>query len=289
MNPVEDHYDQNAEREWERLERHRTEFAVTCRVLADFMPPPPGRVIDIGGGPGRYALHLTQLGYRVTLVDISQRSLDLALEKSITAGIYLPPPVRGNATDLPDRSPDYPDDFSGVFDVVLLMGPLYHLLELEERLAAVREAFRVLRPGGLVFASFITRFAPLRDVAIHSPAWIFNHPERYQQLLENGINPAHEASTFPDSYFAHPDEIEPLMASGGFNLEILQGCEGLIAGHEEAVNALDDELWEAWVELNYRAGREPTLRGASDHLLCVGSKPVPPPIDPWLLDSVSSI
>ena len=277
LNPVELHYDRFAEREWERLDRHRMEFAVTCRVLDEHLPPPPGRILDVGGGPGRYALHLTQLGYRVTLIDLSQRSLDLALEKATAAGIYLPSPLRGDATALPDRLEGAAEDFSGIFDAVLLMGPLYHLLAEAERLAAVREAYRALRPGGLIFASFITRFAPLRDVAIHSPRWIVDHPNRYRQMLNEGRNPAREDSAFPDSYFAHPDEIVPLMDAGGFRHLLLQGCEGILAGHEETVNAADDELWPAWVDLNYRLGREPSLWGAADHLLYVGAKPVPPP------------
>jgi SAM-dependent methyltransferase len=276
MNPVEAHYDRYAEREWERLERHRTEFAVTCRVLAEFLPSPPGRVFDVGGGPGRYALHLIQLGYHVTLLDLSRRSLDLAIEKATAAGVYLPTPIQGDAVALPDRAPDATENYDGLFDAVLLMGPLYHLLAAEDRAAAVSEAYRVLRPGGLVFASFITRYAPLRDIAIRSPRWILDHPDRYQSILAHGRNPAHEESAFPDAYFAHPDEIVPLMTGGGFRLEALQGCEGLLGGHEETVNAIDDEeLWAAWVELNYTLGREPALRGAADHLLYVGSKPVP--------------
>lgn len=276
MNPVEAHYDRNAEREWERLDRHRTEFAVTCRVLAEFMPPPPGRVLDIGGGPGRYALLLTRLGYRVTLLDISKRSLDLALEKATGLGIYLPPPIHGDATSLPDASLGLAKNFTDLYDVVLLMGPLYHLLTLEERTAAVREAWRVLRPGGIIFAAFITRFAPLRDIAIHSPVWIRDHPDRYLVLIESGLNPANDTSTFPDSYFAHPEEIVPFMASCDFEFLALQGCEGLIAGHEEAVNSLEGALWDSWVDLNYTMGREPTLRGASDHLLYAGYKPPTP-------------
>lgn len=277
MNPVEVHYDQNAEREWERLDRHRTEFAVSCRVLAEFLPHPPGRILDVGGGPGRYTIHLTRQGYQVQLIDLSRRSLDIAIEKSVDEGIYLPPPIQGNALSLPDRLPGVVEDYTGVFDAVLLMGPLYHLLDEHERLSAASEAYRVLRPGGLVFAAFLTRFAPLRDIAIHSPAWIRTNPERFMQLLETGQNPAHTASTFPDSFFAHPDDIEPFMATAGFRMDHLQGCEGLVAGHEDLVNSIDGELWADWVELNYRVGREPSMRGASDHLLYVGSKPVPPP------------
>jgi ubiquinone/menaquinone biosynthesis C-methylase UbiE len=265
MNQVEAHYNRNAEREWERLERHRTEYAVTCRVLDEFLPHPPGRILDVGGGPGRYTLRLTKMGYHVTLLDLSQASLDLALEKATQEGVYLPVPIRGDATALPA-------EFDGLFDAVLLMGPLYHLLAADDRLAAVREAHRVLRPGGLLFAAFITRFAPLRDLAVRLPQWILDHPERFQQLLDEGLNPAYESSNFPDSYFILPEDIAPLMETDGFHMEALQGCEGLIAGHEETVNALDGELWAAWVDLNYRLGREPSLYGAADHLLYVGSK-----------------
>lgn len=265
MNQVEAHYNRNAEREWERLERHRTEFAITCRMLDEYLPRPPGKILDVGGGPGRYAIHLTRLGYHVTLLDISQASLSLALEKATKEGIYLPTPILGNALTLPE-------EFTGLFDAVLLMGPLYHLLAAEERLAAVCEAHRVLRAGGYVAASFITRFAPLRDVAIHSPQWILDNPDRYRQLLEAGLNPAYDSSAFPDSFFIHPDDIAPLMRAGGFRMEALQGCEGLMAGHEDTVNELTGELWDVWVDLNYRLGREPSLFGASDHLLYIGSK-----------------
>ncbi|MFO7662298.1 MAG: class I SAM-dependent methyltransferase [Chloroflexota bacterium] len=83
MNPVEAHYDRHAEQEWERLERHRTEFAVTCRILVDNLPSPPANILDIGGGPGRYALHLIQQGYDVTLLDLSSNCLDLATKKRL--------------------------------------------------------------------------------------------------------------------------------------------------------------------------------------------------------------
>lgn len=265
MNPVEAHYDKNAEREWERLDRHRTEFALTCRLLTDYLPPPPAKIIDIGGGPGRYALYLIKRGYDVTLVDISAKSLDLAKAKALEQGVYLPSPLKADARQLPE-------DFSGQFDAVLLLGPLYHLIDPVARQEAVREASRVLRMGGMVIASFITRFAPIRDIAIHSPQWIIDHPDRFQQLLNEGVNPANPLSAFPDSYFIHPKDIVPLMEFGAFNTQLIQGCEGILAGHEESVNQLSGDLWEAWVELNYRLSKEPVLLGASDHLLYVGTK-----------------
>jgi SAM-dependent methyltransferase len=266
MNAVATHYDLHAEREWERLERHRTEYAVTLRALAEHLPPPPARILDVGSGPGRYAIALAQQGYFVTLVDLSRRSLDLAQLKAAEAGIFLSSVYQADAADLPDA-------FTASFDAVLLLGPLYHLLSEEARLRAVRGACRALVPGGVVYAAFISRYAPLRDVAIHSPGWIIDNPERFAQLVDHGLNPAGASNSFTDSYFAHPSEIIPLMETGGFSTRRLIALEGLVAGHEETVNELEGETWEAWVDLNYRLGHDPVVYGAADHLLYIGRRP----------------
>ena len=63
------------------------------------------------------------------------------------------------------------------------------------------------------------------------------------------------------------------MEAGGFATLALQGIEGIVAGHEEAVNELEGEAWEAWVALNDRLGRQPSLFGAADHLLYSGFRP----------------
>ncbi len=148
-------YDSTSEREWQRIDRHRTEFAVTLRTLAEHLPPPPARILDCGGGPGRYAIELARQGYEVTLFDLSAGNLALAHAKADEAGVSFTAIAQGTATDL-SRYGD------ASFDVVLLMGPLYHLLEEHERFSAVAEVRRVVRPGGLVFAAFITRYAAHR-------------------------------------------------------------------------------------------------------------------------------
>jgi hypothetical protein len=90
-------------------------------------------------------------------------------------------------------------------------------------------------------------------------------------MLDTGIHDQGEGSW--GAYFAHPDEILPLMEDSGLRTLLLMGCEGVVASHEDRINELDGEAWEAWVDLNYELGQEPTLYGASDHLLYVGQKP----------------
>ena len=157
MDDVRRYYDERIEDEWGRLERHRTELAVTLRALSDYLPDPPASVLDVGGGPGRHSVELASRGYDVTLVDLSPGMVEFARGKARERSVRVTA-VQGSATDL-SRFPD------AGFDTVLLMGPLYHLVEAADRQQAAREARRVLWPGGVIFGSFITRYAEIRDAA----------------------------------------------------------------------------------------------------------------------------
>jgi ubiquinone/menaquinone biosynthesis C-methylase UbiE len=268
LDEVQAFYDKNAQNEWDRLDRHRTEFAVTLRALKDYLPPLPTKVLDVGGGPGRYSIALAKLGHRVTLLDLSEACLDLARRKAQETDVSLAECLRGNAMDL-RRFRD------GSFDVVLLMGPLYHLLTPDGRDLALKETHRVLKGNGLTFATFITRYAPLRWSAKNEPEWL----SQGKELLETGVwrpsatgIPSKARVGFTSSYFVHPAEIRPLMERNGFeDLDII-GCEGAISMIEERINELSGDEFDSWVDLNYRLGKDPSLHGAAEHLLYVGRK-----------------
>ncbi len=259
------YYDSDTLLEWLRLERHRMEFAVTMRALADYLPEPPAAILDIGGGPGRYVIALAERGYRVTLVDLAQRNLDFARQKAAEHRVQLIDYVHGNALDLKT----FPTD---TFDAVLLMGPLYHLLEREQRVQAVYEACRVLKPTGVLCAAFITRYSPIRDLAHRVPMQFVQERERWEEIIRTGVYRASPSLGFTNAYFAHPLEITPLMEQAGLETLDLIGVEGAVSRIEEKVNELTGEDWQAWVELNYRLGRDPVMHGAADHLLYVGRK-----------------
>ncbi|MDF2629578.1 MAG: Methyltransferase type 11 [Symbiobacteriaceae bacterium] len=267
MSKVQQFYDKSAEYEWNRLERHRMEAAVTMRALAEYLPPAPATVLDIGGGPGRYAIALAKQGYRPTLFDLTPNLLAFARVKAAEEGVELTDIICGNALHLP-----FPD---ASFDAVLLMGPLYHLLEEADRRQAVQEAFRVLKPGGICVAAFIGRYASFRDAAKGYPNWIVENPESPERIFRTGVHVAGPASGFTDAYFMHPTDVRPLMEGGGFAFLDLMGVESLVDHLEEQVNMLTGEAWDAWVDLSYRAGKDPSLHGASSHLLWVGRRPAP--------------
>lgn len=261
------YYDRQPEFEWERLERHRTEFAVTLRALAEHLPPPPARVLDCGGGPGRYALELARRGYDVTLFDLSSENLRLAEQKASEAGLTLAAYEQGTATDL--------SRFSGeTFDAVLLMGPLYHLLESAARVGALAEAYRVLKPGGPLLAAFISRYAPIRYAVANEPSWPLEQPELLEGILTTGVLPRRGAQDIEFvAHFAHPTEVVPLCRGAGFEVLSVLGVEGLVSMIEDQVNALSGMAWETWVDLNYRVAPDPSIHGCVEHLLVVAHKP----------------
>ncbi len=263
---VEQFYGQSAADEWERLEHHRMEFAVTVRALSDYLPPVPARVLDIGGGPGRYAIALARQGYAVTLFDLSAPLLDFARSKAAEMGVTLAGYEHGTATDLSRFAP-------GSFDAALLMGPLYHLLEQEKRQQAVREAYRIIRPGGPIFATFITRYAPIRDMARKAPQRLTERWAEHDRIITTGQYRLAPGGGFTSAYFAHPTEVIPLMETCGFTTLDLIGCEGITSMIEDQLNEAADDVWEAWVDLNYRLGRDPYTHGGAEHLLYVGRKP----------------
>ncbi len=259
---VRSYYDSKAQAEWDRLDRHRTEFEITRRTLRRHLPA-SGRVLDAGSGPGRYAIELAKLGHQLTVVDLSRECLALAREKADEAGVVLSA-VHGDGLDLPALVG------AGDFDAVLMLGPLYHLLERKERQQALRGALSVLRADGLLFAAYVTRYASFRHDARIQPERLRQDRAYAERLLETGIHD--RAIEFTDSYYAHPGDAAEEIESAGFKLLELIGCEGVVAGHEERVNALEGEDWECWVELNERIGRDPQMLAASDHLLCVARK-----------------
>ena len=266
MSDVEHFYDLDPQHEWDRLDKNRTEYAVTMRALAEYSPAPPARILDIGGGPGRYAIALAHQGYEVTLLDLSEKSLLVARHHAEKAGVTLEQYKHGNAVDL-----HFPGE---TFDVVLLMGPLYHLIAAKDRKKAVSEAMRVLKNKGMICAAFITRLAPLRWAGKYEPSWVQGHLDQCNQLIAEGVAELEpgEESFVNYAYFAHPAEVTPFMEGAGCTTVDVVACEGIVSFIDEKINELTGSLWEIWVDLNYRLGKDPTVHGAAEHLLYIGKK-----------------
>lgn len=221
--PVTAHYDLGIEQA--RLApagRPSLELVRTLELLERFLPAPPASVLDVGGGPGAYASLLARRGYRVHLVDV----VELHVEQAGAAAAAQPEaPFTVALGDA--RLLEEPDDS---WDVVLLLGPLYHLTERDGRLQALREARRVVRPGGLVVGAAISRFASLLDgfrQGFHADPTFLGIVERD---LRDGQhrNPAgtERPDWFTTAFLHHPDELAQEVEDARLVLEGVYGVEG---------------------------------------------------------------
>jgi SAM-dependent methyltransferase len=265
-----DHYSKASERDRLSAGAGLVERARTGEMLCRHLPPPPARVLDVGGAAGVHALPLAQAGYEVHLVDPVPRHVLEAKEASARqAGRPLSSVREGDARSL--READ------ATVDAVLLLGPLYHLPERVDRLAALAEARRVLRPGGVVFAAAISRFASMLDGlftgAIQDPAFA----EIVRGDLSDGRhrNPSGRLDWFTTAYFHRPEELRLELGEAGLAVETVVGLEGplwLMPGLAERL--ADPRVREQLMALVRAVETEESFLGVSAHLLAVGRRPL---------------
>ena len=151
LREVVDFYTQTQEESRLGAGSSQLEFERTKVLIRRFLPAPSVQVVDVGGASGPYAFWLASFGYEVHLVDATPRLVDVARQQNADASHRLASIAVGDARRLPF------DETS--VDAVLLFGPLYHLTEPSDRLAALTEAWRVLRPNGVILAAGISRYA----------------------------------------------------------------------------------------------------------------------------------
>lgn len=263
-----DHYAQG--REQDRLARGagRLEELRTRELLARWLPPAPAVVLDVGGAAGRYALPLAAAGYEVHLVDPVPLHVRQAQDASRVASQPLASVQIGDARRLAFAD--------GSADAVLLLGPLYHLGEQEERLKALREAVRVLSPEGVVVVAAISRFASTADGIIAGMLEDPGFAEIIAQDVATGLhlNPTARPGWFATAYFHRPEELRAEVEAAGLVPDGPVAVEGLgWLAPDVDVLLEDEDLRGRVLDALRRVEREPTLLGASAHLMVAGRPP----------------
>jgi SAM-dependent methyltransferase len=231
----------------------------TQDILGRVLPAPPARVLDVGGATGVYAGWLAGLGYQVDLVD--------PVPWHVATAARLP----GVAARVGDaRQLDAP---AGSADAVLLLGPLYHLVDRDDRLTALAEAARVVRPGGVVIAAAITRYAPLHEGLargrLDDPLFL----DIIRSVLESGVhrNPGQVPGYFTTAYLHTPGELAEEVRAAGLGEPRMFGVEGLggwLPRVLDADLAVPDRR-ELILGLLRAVESEQALIGASAHVLAV--------------------
>lgn len=243
------------------------EFARTINIIERYIPATSVTLLDVGGGTGPYSHYLANKGHNVHLVDPVDKHVALARRASESQPEH--PVLTCTIGDA--RKLDFDNDFA---DAVLLLGPLYHLTERQDRICALLEAFRVLKPGGIVFAAGISRFASVLTGMISET---FTDPDFFaivQQDLKDGQHRnVPGKSYFTDSFFHLPSELEQEVLEARFTIEALLAIEG----PAWILNNLESHLSESakkekLMEILGLIEEDATLMAASLHFMAIGKK-----------------
>jgi SAM-dependent methyltransferase len=263
---VVEYYDRYAEESRLQQGPSRLELERTQDILSRVLPPPPARVVDVGGAAGVYSAWLAARGYDVRLLDASPRLVAEARRLNATLRSPIATIDVGDARALPY------DDASA--DAVLVMGPLYHLPSSGDRAAALGEANRVLVPRGVVAVAAISRFASALDGLARGlaadPAFV---RMRDRDLVDGQHrNDTARIDYFTTAYFHQPGELRDELVHAGFRDVRVLGVEGpawMVADFD--VRWADPVLRGDMMAMGRALEAEPTVIGVSAHLLAVGT------------------
>lgn len=250
------------------LEFRRTQEIVAAQIdrIATETGRSTLRIADVGGATGVHAAPLAALGHAVALVDPVPAQVQ---EAESIAGVTA---LVGDARDLPLED--------SAHDVVLLLGPLYHLAEAVDRARALTEALRTLRPGGVLVAAGISRLSSFTDTYLSAAADAADEggevsvwEDAWKEILADGWTDIPEVP-FPFGHFHTSAELAADLRDAGFADVTVHGVEGPIGVAAELLG-VEDRSIETLMDLARRSGEHPVLRDLSPHLLAIGRAPVP--------------
>jgi len=258
---IQDYYNATVAEEWNRIDG-KPEFLLTCRMLDRYIKPGQ-KVLDIGGGPGRYALYLAGKGCDVTLFDLSPENTKFAALQAREQSLSLQT-ITGDAC--------YADKLTHEkYDHILLMGPMYHLLEETMRIEAVNAALNLLKPGGIIYVSFLSIFAGMIYYMKQEPNFAIDpEGDEYIKHLVAGKN--YSGDAFTKAFFIDIKAVLPFMSQ--FPLEKMHyfGQEGITGPAERNILAHGPDVLKIWLDISEKLWEREEFLSHSEHLMYVGRK-----------------
>jgi ubiquinone/menaquinone biosynthesis C-methylase UbiE len=246
----------------------RLECERTKEILERVLPTAPARIVDVGGAAGVYSLWLAAKGYEVQLVDASPRLVQEARTRSAKSTKPFASLSVGDARRLPQQ-----DAWAAG---VLLMGPLYHLPAVADRVTALREAFRVLARGGVIVVAAISRYASVLDGLARK----LSRDPHFVQIRDRDLadgqhrNDTNNAEYFTTAYFHRPDDLRSELEAAGFEDVRIVGVEGPAWMLPDFDARWDDAaLRKDLLDVARALESESSILSVSAHLLGIGRKP----------------
>ncbi|HCL01312.1 MAG TPA: class I SAM-dependent methyltransferase [Lachnoclostridium phytofermentans] len=240
----------------------KIEFITTTRIFDELLDNKM-KVLDCAAGTGVYAFYLADKGYEVTATDITPRHIELIKQKLMDKNYNMNTSVL-DATDMnifKDES----------FDVVLNMGPFYHLITENQRQKCFSESLRVLKKGGILVTSYIPRYYVIQHVAMGDRRYL--DMKLAEQIINTGVIKHEDEKCFwTDTYYSSMDEMEELYKRNGLKIIDHFAQDGISPLLQEKVDSLSFDEFEVWCDYQYRICREKSILGASNHVIIAGIK-----------------
>ena len=256
MNKIEELYDHfDEENRLLRSRESKVESETTSKFLAPYMKG--AKVLEIGCGTGFYAVRFLKDYSSYTGVDISSRNIRVFNQtlskydnKNVSAKI-------GDALSLDEQNETY--------DVVLNLGPLYHLNQAE-RQKAIKESIRVCKKDGILAFAYMNKFGNFVKLCCQEQ-FVGKYPNK--KLLDNMLKKGTDDEEI--FYFTSPDEIEDLLKKNKLTIEHHLSTDGVTMHHHRIADFRDEEFM-LWLEFHMATCEEPSIRGMGDHGLVICRK-----------------
>jgi len=243
-----------------RLEIQTKEFVRSKSIISRYLFDNNMEIADIAGGTGPYSFWLAEKGHGVHLLDLTQRHIDIAKQKSKENNIKLASCICADARELPYENES--------MDLVLLMGALYHLRTKESRIKCLTEAFRVLKPGGHVICTVINRYTALVSTIKFNLFHIFDF-ETLEKVMKTGMA---DGFNLPHAYSHTRTEITTELSYVGFGDINVLAVEGIANAFGDNSLPADEREAERLLKCIELTEDIPELIGVSRNIMAVGWK-----------------
>ena len=231
------------------LQRHGSvEFLTTMRYIEKYIKP-GDNVIEIGAGTGRYSHALARQGYTVNAVELIEHNIEVFRKNTLPSeNVTI---TQGNALDLSAFQ-------DNKYDITLLLGPLYHLYSIEDKRQALREAIRVTKPGGIVFAAYVISDGCLLDDGFNRGN--INVAKYIEKGLINGNTFATKSK--PEDLFelVRKEDIDELMSVFPTTRLHYVATDGCALFMREAIDRMDDDTFELYLQYHFTTCERAILR-----------------------------
>lgn len=240
----------------------KIEFLTTVKAFENILPK-KAKILDCAAGTGIYAFYLADKGHDVTATDITPRHINY-IDEMLKCKPYKMFTKVLDATDMKL----FEDE---TFDIVLNMGPFYHIIEENQRDKCMKECLRVLKKDGLLATSYISRFAVFPYVSLADNRFLKD--ELANQLIGTGVLKHNDPNCFwTDTYYASPDEMEGYYKDNSLEIVDHFAQDGILPMFKSVAENWTEAQFKTWCEYHYLTCREKSTLGSSNHVMIIGKK-----------------